>query len=437
MYKLSMCNDCLYDTKFIFCLSRIFGVSPVSFVKSPMHAEEYVETKPSRNVVGSLFSVMVFCAMAVGLILSVAECIMNGVKDAGGLVHHIVSQPMVFLSAGVSIAMHFTVSRLKIAELLQHLSCINQVIIHKQRQYCVDVKQRNPLTSVMTLVTVFFSHLLFLGLNFFLRTRYYQKYILSVTLIVADLVNFVIVVQFCNFVRCIRYTLTELIRIIAVDTDGNLVRYSVKRGFKSRQQFGQRSSSCSAVHIDMIKETAPFRRDLSHPTPGEALSVHHIMFCRRVYNEVYDAHALVNSIYGIPILLIFVLNVTFCIINVYYIFMDPSTISFLMEIRLQRTEGLIFRVLWFFVCTTVALYVTVSCQMVTLESSKLNEKIQKRLLLNSIQRDSVRQFKLFSDQISKNCIEFSAACFFTIDMSLFCTYVATTITYTIVLVQFK
>jgi hypothetical protein len=281
-------------------------------------------------------------------------------------------------------------------------------------------------------VTVFFSHLIFLCLDF-----YYQKDTRVLTLHVADLVNFLIMLQYCNFVRCIQYKLRELTRIISVNTDGTLIRCSVKRGYKSRQQFGQRSASRSAVHIDMIKEIAPFHRDLSHPTPGEVLSVHHIIFCRRVYNDVYDAHALVNSIYGIPILLGFVVNAIFSIINVYHILMDPRNIYLLTASRLETIEKLVLRVFWFFMCTAVAFYVTLSCHLVTLESNKLNEKIQKLLLLNSVQRDSVRQLKLFSDQISKNCIKFSASCFFTIDMSLFCAYVATTITYTIVLVQFK
>jgi hypothetical protein len=140
--------------KLLFCVSRIFGLSPVSFVKSPVHAEESVETKPSRNVVGSLWSVIVFCAMAIGLILSVTGCIINDVKDAGGLVHHIVSQPMLYLSAGVSIGTHCVVNRLKIAELLQQLSSINKAIIEKQRQYFMDVTKRKACSSVMVLVTL-------------------------------------------------------------------------------------------------------------------------------------------------------------------------------------------------------------------------------------------------------------------------------------------
>lgn len=438
MYKLSMCTDSLRAMKLIFRVSRIFGVSPVSFVKRPMHAEEIVETELSRNVVGSLSSVIVFCAMAMGLILSVADCIINDVKDAGDLLHQIVSQPMLFLSAGVSIAMHFTVNRLKIAELLQELSSVNKVIIQKQRQCFVDVKQRNPRSSVMILVTVFLSHFIFLCLYFFFESRYYHTAIRGVTLHVADLVNFVIMIQFCNFVSCIQCTLTEVIRIISVSTGGNAVGYSVKWGFKSRQPFDQCPSSSSALHIDMIQETAPFHRDLNHPTPGEALSVHHIIFCRRVYNDVYDAHALVNSIYGISMLFGFVANITFSIINVYHILMDRRTVSFLMASSFKIIiEPFILRVFWFITCTAIAFYVPVSCHMATLESNKLNEKIQKLLLLNSLHRSSVKQLKLFSDQISKNCIKFTASCFFTIDMSLFCAYVATTIAYTIVLVQFK
>jgi hypothetical protein len=97
MYKISLCNDCLKEIKLLFCVSKIFGLSPVSFVENPINSEATLETKPSRNVGGILCSVTVFCAMAVGLILSVADCIIEDVKGAGGVVRHTVSQPMLYL----------------------------------------------------------------------------------------------------------------------------------------------------------------------------------------------------------------------------------------------------------------------------------------------------------------------------------------------------
>jgi hypothetical protein len=436
MYKLSICNGCLNEMKVIFCLSRIFGVSPVSFVRSPMNAEESVETKPSRNIVGSLCSVAVFCAMALGFILSVADCIIYDIHDAGELLHHIVSHPMLYLSAGVSIVTHFTINRCKIAELLQELSSINKALIEKQKKYFVCVEHRNTRSGVIVLVTVFFLHLIFICLDIFLQARDLSKDVLGVNLRVAHWVNFIIMVQFCKLVSCIKFTLRELTRVISVNTDGDSVHYSVKRAFKSRQPFVRRSVSRSAVHIELIKESLPFHSDFRHRTAGEALSMHHAMFCRHIYSDIYDAHNLVNSIYGIPILLGFILNVTFSITNVCHILKSPD-VSFVTISRLKRIATLIFEVLRLFVCVAEAFYVTVSCHLVTLESNKLNEKIQKLLLLNYLQKDSVKQLKLFSDQISKNCIKFTAFWFFTIDMSLFCAYVATTITYTIVLVQFK
>jgi hypothetical protein len=431
MYKLSLNNDILKDMKRLFRVSRIFGLSPVSIVKSSINAEETVETKLSRNVGGILCSVIVFCAMATGLILSVVDCISNDISDAGVLVNLIVSQPMLYLSAGVSVATHCIVNRNKIAELLQQLSSINKAIIEKQRRYFTDVRQREACSGVKVLMTVFISQIIFLWIDIILRASNYNMDIRIVTVWVATWVNVLIMIQFCKFVGCIKYTLRELTRTMSVNTYGNTVSCAVKRGFKSRQQFGQSSESCTAVHIDMIKEIAPFNKDLRHSTPEEALSVNRITFFRHVYNDVYDAHSLVNSIYGIPILLGFIINVTFSIINVYCVLKDPPTTSSF------KPRKIMFQLFAFISCITIVLYETVSCHLVTVQSSKLRDKIQKLLLINSLHSDSVSQLKLFSDQISKNCINFQASCLFTIDMSLFCAYVANTITYTIVLVQFK
>jgi hypothetical protein len=436
MYKLSICNGCLKEMKFIFCVSRIFGVSPVSFVRNPMNAEESVEMRPSRNIVGTVSSAVVFCAMAVGLILSVAECIIYDIQDAGELVHHIVSRPMLYLSAGVSIATHFTINRSTIAQLLQALSSINKAIIQTQKKYFIDFKPRNAHSSVIVLVTVFFLHLVFLCIDMFLRARDFSTDVLGVNLRVAHWVNFLTMIQFCKSVSCIRFSLRELTRIMSVNTDGESVHYSVKHAFRSRQPFGRRSVSRSAVHIELIKQLAPFDSDFSYPAPGEAVSVRRVMFCRYIYDDIYDAHTLVNSVYGVPNLLGFVLNVTHSITNVYHI-LNGRDLPFGIISRLNTIGKLIFKVFWVFICIAEAFYVTVSCHLVALESNKLNEKIQKHLLLGSLQSDSVKQLKLFSDQISKNGIKFTAFWFFAIDMSLFCAYVATTVTYTIVLVQSK
>jgi hypothetical protein len=296
---------------------------------------------------------------------------------------------------------------------------------------CRDLKPRfSPQLSVLPLVLTE----IILFIDIIVRTSDYNMDIRIVTLCVAGSVNFLITIQFCKFVGCIKYTLRELIRTISVNTKGNTVSCGVKRGFKSRQQFGQSSASRTAVHIDVIKETAPFHKDFSHSTREEAISANDITFFRHVYNDIYDVHLLVNSIYGIPILLGFVVNITFSIINVYCVLKYPPTSSNSSSSNI--IEKIIIQLFWFISCISVAFYETVSCHLVTVESNKLRDKIQKLLLLNSLHRDSVRQLKLFSDQVSKNCIKFQASCFFTIDMSLFCAYLATTITYTIVLVQF-
>jgi hypothetical protein len=164
------------------------------------------------------------------------------------------------------VTMNRIVNRLKIAELLQQIS-INNDIIEMQTQYFTCVKQTKACSIVKVLLTVFISQLINLCIEIILRASDYNTDIRIVTLCVAGWVNFLITIQFCKFVSCTKHTLRELIRTISVNTNGNTVSCGVKRGFKTRQHFGQRSALRSALHIVMIKETVPFHLDFIHSTP--------------------------------------------------------------------------------------------------------------------------------------------------------------------------
>ena len=59
----------------------------------------------------------------------------------------------------------------------------------------------------MVLVTVFFTHLVFLCLDIFLRARHYSTDIRGVTLRVAQFVNSVVMIQFYKFVSRVKFTL--------------------------------------------------------------------------------------------------------------------------------------------------------------------------------------------------------------------------------------
>jgi hypothetical protein len=78
--------------------------------------------------------------------------------------------------------------------------------------------------------------------------------------------------------------------------------------------------------------------------------------------------------------------------------------------------------------------VTLPCQKTSEECQKCVDNIQE-MLLQTDQKDVVRQLKLFSNQLENNRIEFTANGFFMVNLSLLTAFSGVTVTYIILLVQ--
>jgi hypothetical protein len=178
--------------------------------------------------------------MVFGLILSVVEYLTSDIYDAGELVHNALFHPMMYLSASVSIVTHCTTNRFKIAKVLEELSSINNAII--QKKLLIDIKNRNECSSVILLI-FFIFFVVFLCCDTLIWGRNYLMYAVSENLRLAHLVNFMIVAQFCRFVKCIQFTLKDLTKIISVNVEDNSVRWNVKCTFSSGQSLIKRSLS--------------------------------------------------------------------------------------------------------------------------------------------------------------------------------------------------
>jgi hypothetical protein len=431
-----LCNSVLNEIKVIFFLSKIFGVSPVTITGSETAGED-VEIRPPLSIRSYIYPVIVFTAMLLGIVLSIANCIFFEPLHAGHVIHNVLCHPMTYLGACVSILTHWTMNRLKISKLVEEILSVNEATVQKKGSCLTDVKKRKQYCSVV-LVILFFVFLSVFCSHTLKSERNYFMYAFHVNLYVACLVNFMIVIQFCRFVSYVKYALRELTEIISVNVDERAAFCDVKCMLNSGQPLMIRSVSRNmpAVNAKSDNHVAPFHLGLGtlNRKRQEIISIHGILFCRHVYNCIYDANNLVNCVYGIPVLLEFIRMATYSITDVHYTILK---FSYFPAMTPNEVESLLLKLCWIFINVSTVFCMSASCHLANLELNKLIDRIQKALLLHTLQKDSVEQLKLFSNQISKNSIRFTAFWFFTVDMSLFCAFVATTITYTIVLVQFK
>jgi gustatory receptor len=171
---------------------------------------------------------------------------------------------------------------------------------------------------------------------------------------------------------------------------------------------------------------------------GKLYQIDKLLTFRQIYSNIYDATQLVNSVYGFLLLLLFVRASGGLITNIYHLVAITLSGEVVQDIENWNAPSHIGSlVVWILIFLSTVILMAVSCQMVMLESKKIDDIIQKLLLQQSLRYDILQQLKLFSDQIAKNRIEFSAFSCFKVDTYLLFTILTSVISYIIVLVQFK
>jgi gustatory receptor len=172
--------------------------------------------------------------------------------------------------------------------------------------------------------------------------------------------------------------------------------------------------------------------------PTKLPDIHKIISYRQIYSNIYDAVQLINSIYGFLLLLLFIRAAAGLVTNIYHLASITIGGEILVQLGDWGSPAHIFSLAtWISIFLSTVIAMTVTCQMVILESKQIGDIIQKMILLQHVRCDAVKQLKLFSEQVTKNQFEFSAICLFKVDMSLLCTILASVTSYIIVLVQFK
>jgi hypothetical protein len=75
--------------------------------------------------------------------------------------------------------------------------------------------------------------------------------------------------------------------------------------------------------------------------------------------------------------------------------------------------------------------------MVQEESKVLANNLQKLQLYHPIRPDILLQLQQFSTQVAENNIHFTAFGFFSVNLSLLYAFIASSVTYVIILIQFR
>jgi hypothetical protein len=261
------------------------------------------------------------------------------------------------------------------------------------------------------------------------------------TLRLSHLIQFLIVIQFCVLTKFVQQSLNNLNKALTTS-----VEYEYERYVTAKECLNNQCSDVSSINIISVLERLPTTHNLTgveHVSQQKVISDKAIKACtlleiRCMYGRIYEAVGCINSIYGFSLLLELTRNVVSVIVNVLLIMkflrnpMEESTLYFYYSHLYS-----ILATFWILIYIFREMAITVSCHMTTSEAKKIQDNVQCILLRQRVRTEILEQLKMFSTQLTVNRIEFTAFGFFTLNLSTLSTFIASVITYIVVLDQMK
>jgi len=420
----------LLEMKPLYYVAKILGLAPFSFKINPVTNEEIVDIKFTSNIVGFTISAFILITLLIGFVIATIQDEFSLNKDPEDALCHAVSVPLNFTGAVILVIMNLSVNRFKMKELVKTLSLIdgNLYLVWRGRAY--HRGKRNAYLYMPILAVV-------VSLIYFDAFVWCYNYNISFCFIERSchIITLVAMMQFCKVVQMITCRLSAIHELLSstfseksAHTNTSYALRPIERSHTNKT-YRQTSSVKQVATVDSFSNSILFQRVTSDLKTLPVSEVQTILNLRRIYNHIYECSKVINFMFGLPVLIDMSRTGTGLISALYSVgelFSEPT------EARLVSS-----RIIWTTVLLGTMISLTLICETAASRVRDIAHKLQTLLLENPLRSDLLQQLQLFSQQISKDRIEFTAAGFFVIDLSLLCTFLTSVTTYIVVLIQFK
>jgi hypothetical protein len=318
------------------------------------------------------------------------------------------------LSCTTVVLLLSTFKRRNLLQILVLISEVDQVLYKDAERQVLYKKTRTII--VMELVIIFIV-LIPIGASFY---YFYPKpsflaYYVLLTEVFAHMSVILMVIQFTTIVLILRQRYKHVNKWF--DCHSDVWREGTKSGVKNILFLADVKSCILSNH------TAKYGRQqmLEH---------------RQIYSTLHDTVHLVNSYFGVPVLMftffMFVSVVHFSYISVWVI--TTAIKEGQQSAEYMWTVGAI---IWCVLCVIILLLIALSCQTTTEECNNAQILIEKLMVRSGLGWESMNELRFLSLQLNNMKISFTAGGFFTLDLSFIHSFVAVICTYLVIQAQFE
>jgi hypothetical protein len=422
------------SVKPLYFLCKIAGLVPFSFSVNLETGAEIINTNIYSNILSVAWSLLIFFVLFGGTIHYCSVIISSTNFTAFNITAFMVSFPLTILMSKLAILMNLTLNRQKFSDLWKKLNDIDTALL----QYGGP---RKNIWFKVEMVVLLLILLPWMCVDAWLWAGR-MSFIGEATLRLSHLVQFLVVIQFCKLAQFLRRSLKILNKALSTNIDNELKTSFITAKEYPNNRYIKVNSICITPVIGHVSAPRILANvgDISQDNviSNKFTKVCNLLKIRRIYGQIYEAVDYVNSIYGLSMLLEFVRNILAVIVNIFQIttiLRNPTEQS-----TMYGRPSYVFTFLgacWVLIFISRQAAITFSCHMTTSEAKKVQDNVQLILLHQNIRTETLEQLTLFSTQLTVNTIKFTAFGFFTLSLSTLSTFIASVITYIIVLEQIK
>jgi len=314
----------------------------------------------------------------------------------------------------IILIMKIYLNKMDIIRIFRKLTNVDKIIYRRGR---IDTQTRKRLVSSRQIIILIFVLTLSYSCNYYIT---YTDESTSILLTSVDnvcyTVNFVMVLQYVNLVRMVsqRYKFINNRIKEYSETDG-----TVKTSLKIYHISTSVNTFCSE-ECDLPNLTSPRVKSELCGIP----------ILRLAYIDLFDTVTLVNSHFGIPILLLIISLVIVCVTAFYCGLYSIGSSS---DTHLKACM-LVFSTLWYAIPFA---WLIVSCDSTIQEANRGMIDIQRTTACPNMKYGTLLQLQTLSNQLRDMRVEFTACGFFVLNLSLLGTIVCGILTYVLIMIQLE
>jgi len=392
----------------LFYLCKIFGLSPFSYTDDKQTGATKLMSLPSDV----FWCVAVFICYLTNFALSM--CVLYHHDPVKLFVVSVMYKLSSNLSFTTVVSLLSTFKRRNLLQILVLISEVDQVLYKDAERQMLYKKTRTIIVRILVIISLLLVPLDICYYYFYPKTNFMAYYVLLIE-IFGNLSVILMVIQFTTIVLILRQRYKHVNKWF--DCHSDLWREGTKSGVKNILLLADMKSCILSNH------TTKYGR-------------HQILEQRQIYSTLHDIVHLVNSYFGVPVLM-FMFWMFMSVVHLSYVgvWMIATAIK-----EGQEPEEYLWAALpliWCVLCVTVVFLIVLSCQTTTEECNKAQILVEKLMLRSGLGYETVNELRFLSLQLNNMKIFFSAGGFFTLDLPFVHSFVAVICTYVVLQAQFQ